>query len=183
MSNTITVDATAAPPRRLFSKLQLQFALVAVTLVAVGYWLNRDTTIRISTETRRDGLATIVWVMYDDVPKFVYIYGAPREFDKVLRGVESNSAGEFRALHGTVNGEAVRIASDAGSGLITIGDHKYDLSRGRTFTIALQNDGAVTQYDVDVPLPTEPASAERPYRFDIPNAEVVQFIRSAQAGM
>jgi hypothetical protein len=182
MSNTITVDPTAAPPRRLFSKLLLRYVLAAVALVVVGCRLTRDTTVRISTETRQDGLATIVWVLYDDKPKFIYIYGAPREFDKVLHGSESNSAGEFRALHGTVNGEPVKIASDAGSGVITIGDHKYDLSRGRTFTIALQHGGDVAQHDVDVPLPTEPASAERPYRFDIPNAEVMQFIRSAQAG-
>jgi hypothetical protein len=182
MSNSVDIDTASATSARRgrFSKLQKQFALVVVLLVVGGYLLTRPQSVGFSSVVRHEGAAQIVWTSYDDEPRFALIYGEPQDvngnpkYDGVIVW-PSESILKLRATDGTT----VNISSDA-SGPITIADREYDLRHGRTFTIDLQNGGAVTQHDVVVPLPPEPAEDRPPYRFDIPNEAVMKFVRTAQ---
>lgn len=182
MSNSVDIDTASAtlPRRGRFSTLQKQFLLVAAALVVVGYLLTRKYSVDISSVVRHEGAAQIVWTSYDGEPRFALIYGEPQDVNGNPKydGVIVWSSESQLKLHAT-DGTTVNISSDA-SGPITIAGQEYDLRRGRTFTIDLQHSGVVTQHDVVVPLPPEPAEVHAPYRFDVPNEAVMKFVREAQ---
>ena len=186
MSNGIAIESDSASPRRgRLTKLQKQYFFVVAVLFIAGCLLTRPQSVKISGVSRHEGSAAIVWNCYDTEPKFVLIYGESRDAkdtlitDGVLAGTAYNSRGELTCKLQAADGTIVDVVGGA-SGPIMIAGKEYDPSRGRTFTIDLQRDGAVMQHDVVIPLPPEPAEDHPPYRFDVANDAVMQFVRAAQ---